>query len=173
MSANTQQHQEGDGFQRVEKRRRGPESDKVFQLQQQINNLQRRYNSARTDLLETEDTFIVRMELPVTSFKWELKDERILLVSQQKMQEEFRGAKGVYRECKYGQSMRRVKLPGQVNPEPVNESYTNGIWVIEFARLLSKPDQVAPEQPQTQQKPEMDFEKLTLGDVSKSWADEL
>lgn len=169
MSANTQQ--EGDGFQRVQRRRRGPESDKVFQLQQQIKNLQRRYNSARTDLLETQDTFIVRMELPVTSFKWELKEEQILLVTQQKFQEEFAGAKEIYRECRYGQNMRRVKLPGKVVHEPISDTYNNGIWVIEFAKkeIDSKP---SPEAPTDQKVDQIDFEKLTLGDVSKSWADE-
>lgn len=168
MSSNTQQQQQQqEGFQRVQRRRRGLETDKVLHLQQQIKNLQRRYNSARTDLLETDLTFIVRMELPVTSFRWELKDKQILLVSYQKDQEEFPGAKEVYRECRYGKSMRRVKLPEQVNPEPVNESYTNGIWVIEFARYNN--NQITSEQqPQT---PEIDFEKLTLADVPNSWAD--
>ena len=182
MSSNNVNSEHGaDGFQKVQRRRRGQESDKVFQLQQQIKNLQRRYNSARTDLLETHDTFIVRMELPVTHFDWELKEEQILLVSHQKLQEEFTGAKEVYRECRYGQNMRRVKLPGKVKPKPVSESYTNGIWVIQFARLFSEeaePQQATPEQQSQSQAEqnhvaEIDFEKLTLGDMTTSWADEM
>uniref|UniRef100_A0A6C0H7E9 SHSP domain-containing protein n=1 Tax=viral metagenome TaxID=1070528 RepID=A0A6C0H7E9_9ZZZZ len=176
MSSNNVNTQDnGDGFQKVQRRRRGQESDKVFQLQQQIKNLQRRYNSARTDLLKTDDTFIVRMELPATSFKWELKEDQILLVSQQKVQEEYEGAKEVYRECRYGQNIRRVKLLGKVKPEPISESYNNGVWVIRFARLNNLPENVPVFEQSHHEQPtlEIDFEKLTLGDISKSWADEM
>jgi HSP20 family molecular chaperone IbpA len=150
-------------FQTIQRR-----GGKVAQLQQHIKNLQRRCNSPKTDLLETDDVFIVRMELPVTSYRWELKEEQILLVTYQKEQFEFEGAKEIYRESRHGQSMRRVKLPAKVNARPFSESYTNGIWVVKFAKQSN-----AEHQQSQPTQPLIDFEKLSVADVSGSWADEI
>jgi len=99
---------------------------------QQLKNLQRRVNSPKTDLLETEKQYIVRMELSVKSFSWELREEQFLFVSFDKEQDKFGEVKEIYREAKYGKTMRRVKLPGKVLAPLANESFENGVWIAYF-----------------------------------------
>lgn len=140
---------------------------KVSYLQQQIKNLQRRVNSPKTDLLETDDVYIVRMELPCDCFKWELKDNQILLVSlEKKMEYAEENVKEIYREARYGKLMRRVKLPGLVDNKPVSDDWKNGVWVVHFKKQSTNTSQ-------NQSTPK--FNELLGQDIdnSKSWADEM
>jgi HSP20 family molecular chaperone IbpA len=118
---------------------------------QQLKNLQRRINSPKTDLLETEKQYIVRMELSVKSFSWELREEQFLFVSFDKEQDNFGEVKELYREAKYGKTMRRVKLPGKVLASLASESYENGVWIAYFNKQNSDP--------------------VILPNPSESWAD--
>lgn len=109
---------------------------KVLYLQKQVANMKRRMNSPKTDLMETSDCYIVRMELPVRSgFDWELKDDSILLVSFEKQSDFLADVNVIYSETKYGKAMRRVKLPSKVNPQPVRNDWENGVWIVEFQKL--------------------------------------
>jgi HSP20 family molecular chaperone IbpA len=107
-------------------------------LQKQILNLKRRLHSPKTDLFVNGDNYIVRMELPVRDFSWELKDDQILLVSFDKQRDFLSHVTTLYSETKYGKTMRRVKLPNKVHSNPIRNEWENGILIIEFA---SQPNQ--------------------------------
>ncbi len=113
---------------------------KVFLLEQENRNLQRRIHSPKVDLVERNDHYFVRIEVPGVSqenLKFQLNDDQILLVSGIKksdIQEE--GEKVVYRECKYNEFMRRVKLPGKVKCMNENYTLTNGVLLLEFAKQI-------------------------------------
>jgi HSP20 family molecular chaperone IbpA len=131
---------------------------------QQIKNLQRRINSPKTDLLETETQFIVRMELSVKSYSWELKDEQFLFVSFEKEKENFGEVNEIYRETKYGKTMRRVKLPNKVLTPLASETYENGVWIAHFNK------QVKNEPTVTELLPQLSLNTI-LEEGSKSWAE--
>jgi HSP20 family molecular chaperone IbpA len=107
---------------------------RTVHISQQLKNLQRRINSPKTDLLESSEHYIVRMELPVKSFSWEVREGQLLFVSFEKEQERFGEVKEIYREAKYGRTMRRVKLPGRVLEKLAKESFENGVWIAYFAK---------------------------------------
>lgn len=101
---------------------------------QQLNILKRRINSPKVDLLETENTYVVRLELSYRSFKWNLIDEQILLLSTDKQIEFNDNYKLIYSEAKYGKITRRVKLPSKVNNVPIRDEYNEGILILEFKK---------------------------------------
>jgi HSP20 family molecular chaperone IbpA len=104
-------------------------------LEQQIRSLQRRLNSPKTDLVEVGNTYVVRMELPVRKFEWDVKDEQFLFVTADKDKEIVQeNAKDIYRESRYGRMMRRVKLPSLVKTTPLSEEWENGIFIIKFEK---------------------------------------
>lgn len=106
----------------------------VQHLQKQIANLKKRLHSPKTDLYVNGNVYIVRMELPVRDFSWELKDEQFLLVSFDKQPDLLSDVTTVYSETKYGKSMRRVKLPEKVKSQPHRNEWGNGIWIVEFVK---------------------------------------
>lgn len=119
---------------------------KVFKLEQEIRNLQRRIHSPKVDLIERENSYFVRMEVPGvlrSDLKFQLKEDQILLVSGCKSSEvKEEGQKEVYRECKYNEFMRRVKLPGKVlglDPAPVLE---NGVLSLNFMKNQEELEQM-------------------------------
>lgn len=111
------------------------DNGKVYNLQKQLSNLKKHLHSPKTDLMVKDNMYIIRMELPVRDFSWELKDEQILLVSFDKQQDFLSEVTTIYSETKYGKSMRRVKLPNKVHSKPVRNDWENGIWIVEFAMV--------------------------------------
>lgn len=104
-------------------------------LQYQIKLLEKRLNSPKTDLAQTDTTVIVRMELPVKEFTWNLKDNNILYVIFTKEYEFTDNENIIYTETNYGKTTRRVKLPCNVK-NILSESWENGIWFIVFQKEL-------------------------------------
>lgn len=114
------------------------------ELEFQLSLLQKRMNSPKVDLLEGTSAFTVRMELPgLTSdtIKVDLKDSHILLVSGFKREVSYEG-KFKYKECKYGNFMRRVKLPGQVE---LNTAFTyeNGVFTLHLTKKTTEVQEAA------------------------------
>lgn len=106
-------------------------------LQQQIKTLQRRLASPKTDLLENDECYIVRMEVMSKSFVWEIIDGNILLVTIDKELDTYgQDVKEIYRETKYGKLKRRVKLPGKVSNEVHSENWENGVWTVYFKKNI-------------------------------------
>lgn len=110
--------------------------DQVNILQEQLKNIKRRINSPKTDLLETEKTFIVRLELAYRDIKWNLQDNQFLFVKTDKQIDfKIENIKVVYNEAKYGIQSRRVKLPSKVLPDPIRNEYSDGILILEFVKI--------------------------------------
>lgn len=99
--------------------------------------LEKRLNSPKTDLVETDNTVIVRMELPVSTFEWSVKDGTILYVILHKDYTYSDEERIIYTETNYGKTTRRVKLPCKIT-ECISESWENGIWYIVFEKEKSK-----------------------------------
>jgi HSP20 family molecular chaperone IbpA len=131
--------------------------DKIASLQKQITSLKRRLHSPKTDLLANGNLYIVRMELPVRDFTWELKDDQFLLVTFDKQQDFLSNVTTLYNEAKYGKTTRRVKLPNKVHPQPIRNNWENGIWIVEFANTASS-------QP-------IDIPQTKLETIHECWAD--
>lgn len=110
--------------------------DKVVFLEEQIKTLKRRLNSPKVDLLETENTVIVRCELAYRFFKWELKDNHVLFVSTDKKTDFNGDLKVIYTETKYGPLSRRIKLSSKVINEPIRTEYNDGILILEFNKMI-------------------------------------
>ena len=95
----------------------------------QFNNLQKRIDSPKVDLVENGDHYVVKMEVPglkLEDLTIKLKDSQFLIVSGDKTEEhteETQNSNGhtiVYKESRYGSITRRVKLPTTIK-------YKNGI----------------------------------------------
>lgn len=100
-------------------------------LQQKIRTLQKRVVSPKTDLLENDTHYIVRMETLVKTFRWKILEDNVLLVTITKEMDTYDSdTKEIYRETKYGEVKRRVKLPGNVNKSAYTEKWIDGVWTI-------------------------------------------
>jgi HSP20 family molecular chaperone IbpA len=107
------------------------------QLLNQLKTLERRMHSPKTDLVETQTSYIIRMELAVKDFEWNIKDQQYLFVSYVRDQDyghEDDSIKVIYSETKYGKNIRRVKLPSKISGEVLRETWDYGVWIIEFAK---------------------------------------
>jgi HSP20 family molecular chaperone IbpA len=107
------------------------------ELKYQLDLLQRRVHSPKVDLIDINSLFIVKMEIAGLNIKdigIEVRDSQILLVSGKKYEDEIIAGRSIYKECKYGNFMRRVKLPSQVNNFNFNRDvlYKNGVLTITF-----------------------------------------
>jgi HSP20 family molecular chaperone IbpA len=110
---------------------------------QELKNLERRIHNPKVDLVEQNSNYLVRIELPgVTpeSIKIQIKDHQIVLVSGSKLQEPINETdRVIYRECKYNNFIRRIKLPEPIKFFNINEKLhlTNGVLYLTFERELS------------------------------------
>lgn len=109
----------------------------------QLKNLERRINSPKVDLIERNQYYLVRIELPgVTSesIKIQIKEHQIVFVSGFKLQEPIsENDRVIYRECKYNNFVRRIKLPGPIKFFNINEklNFSNGVLHLTFEKVSS------------------------------------
>lgn len=106
----------------------------------QFNNLQKRVDSPKVDLVENGDHYIVKMEVPglkIDDLMVKLKDSQFLLVSGNKNEEHTKETQDsnshviVYKESKYGSFTRRVKLPTLIKyKNGISTSIEDGVLVI-------------------------------------------
>ena len=105
----------------------------------ELNNLRKRENTPKVDLLDLGDKFSVTMELPGVlsdDIKIELLDDQFILVSGSKKQlNEFKNDQIIYTECKYGNFTRRVKLKTLVKLDTIQVTFDNGILQIILDKL--------------------------------------
>lgn len=107
----------------------------MSQVLNQLKTLERRMHSPKTDLVETSTSYIIRMELAVRDFEWNIKDQQYLFVTYTKDPDygiENDTVKIIYSETKYGKNIRRVKLPTKISGEVLSETWDYGVWVIHF-----------------------------------------
>jgi HSP20 family molecular chaperone IbpA len=109
------------------------------ELQIELKNLKKRNHSPKVDLVEDNNFYIITMELPGISENniiIELLESQIILVKAFKYQEPFpENYNIIYNECKYGESIRRVKVKNIVNKESIAATTFNGILRIVLEKL--------------------------------------
>ena len=105
-------------------------------LELTIKNLQKKVNSPKVDLIQNDYFYKVRIELSGVkqeTVKIEIKEEQIVLISGIRSTEFDKEDKVVYSETRYGNFMRRVKLPDLVN-ESFTHFYTDGVLYLTFKK---------------------------------------
>ncbi|NDC95650.1 Hsp20/alpha crystallin family protein [bacterium] len=102
--------------------------------------LQKRINSPKVDLLDNNTQYTIRMEVPGTmpeDISIELNDNQIVLIHLKKPAPELSEV-AIYRECRYGNITRRVKLPNKVHPLNINNgtfTVDNGMLNVSFVKM--------------------------------------
>ena len=113
-------------------------------LENDVKNLQRKIYSPKVDLISCSDLFKVRIEIPgvpIDTIKVELKEQQIVLISGIRtslvsLHEET--DKAIYSETKYGNFIRRVKLPELVESFYFNKNkcdLVDGVLYLQFQKL--------------------------------------
>lgn len=96
--------------------------------------LQKRINSPKVDLYENDSQVLVKIELPgmdKQTIRVNLKESQILLVGGVKFEEDYSNFTNKYKECRYNNIMRRIKLPSHVYYNK-NFTYVDGVFTITF-----------------------------------------
>lgn len=116
----------------------------VSRLEQSLKNLQKKIHSPKVDLVERDNFYLVRIELPgVTrdSINIEVKESQIVLISCTKtVNNLYETDRVVYKESKYDKFMRRVKLPGKIKSVDFNKDdldFVNGVLNLTFEKDLN------------------------------------
>lgn len=104
--------------------------------EQDIRNLQRRIHSPKVDLIERDNCYLVRIELPGVdkeTIKVNIKDNQIVFISGSKYNSNILETdKVIYRESKFNEFTRRVKLPSKVLRFNNRLDFNNGILNLSF-----------------------------------------
>jgi len=113
-------------------------------LEQTLKNLQKKIHSPKVDLIERDNFYLVRIELPgikLDSLNIEIKESQFVLISGNKSTNNiYETDRVVYKESKYDKFMRRVKLPGKVKPLDFNTNnldFVNGVLNLTFEKDLT------------------------------------
>lgn len=142
-------------------------NSKVFKLEQEIKNLKKRIHSPKVDLIERDNLYLIKIELPGVikeSIKIQIKEHQIVLISGKKNQDNIIESDNViYRESKYEDFMRRIKLPSTIkyiSLKQNNLNFENGVLYLNFEKSKQEesPDKESPEEESPQEE-------------SKNWAD--
>lgn len=152
---------------------------KNSKLEQEIQILQKRIYSPKVDLIDTGNSYLIRIELPginKNSIKIQIKENQIVLISGKKESYELSENENIiYKESKYDTFMRRVKLPSSIKYKEFNNlNFQNGILLVSFDKKIDTPSYVHGELEGTGQGSNgYNYEKTTLFnfDTTKNWAD--
>lgn len=113
----------------------------VSRLEQSLKNLQKKIHSPKVDLVERDNFYLVRIELPgikLDTINIEVKESQIVLISGSKyVNDIYETDRIVYKESKYDKFMRRVKLPGKVkvtNFDKDKFDFVNGVLNLSFEK---------------------------------------
>jgi HSP20 family protein len=122
-------------------------NSKVFKLEQEIKNLKKRIHSPKVDLIERDNLYLIKIELPGVikeSIKIQIKEHQIVLISGKKNQDNIIESDNViYRESKYEDFMRRIKLPSTIKYTSLNQgnlNFDNGVLHLTFQKTINHPD---------------------------------
>jgi|LakMenE18May11ns_1017448.scaffolds.fasta_scaffold9876727_2 HSP20 family molecular chaperone IbpA len=113
-------------------------------LENDVKILQRQIYSPKVDLISSDDSFKVRIELPGVqkdTIKVQLKEQQIILISGVRnsllMSDLSETDKIIYSETKYGNFIRRVKLPEIVEQfyfNINNSELVDGVLYLQFKK---------------------------------------
>lgn len=136
----------------------------ISRLEQSLKNLQKKIHSPKVDLVERDNFYLVRIELPgikLDTINIEIKESQILLISGSKyVNDIYETDRIVYKESKYDKFMRRVKLPGKVKVISFDKDkldLVNGVLNLSFEKDLDNSDN------------KLSFENYQ---INGNWADE-
>jgi HSP20 family protein len=115
----------------------------VKNVKKMENNIQRKIYSPKVDLISTEKFFNVRVELPgveKSTIKIQVKEQQIVLISGIRSSEfnDTNNSKVIYSETRYGNFIRRVKLPELIKHYFNDYKLINGVLYIEFEKQSEK-----------------------------------
>jgi len=123
-----------ESFTRVQHKKKTVSSNSKYD--QDIRNLQRRIHSPKVDLIEREYYYLVRIELPGVdkkTIKINIKDSQIIFISGTKtISDIIETDKIIYKESKFDDFTRRVKLPGQILRFNNVLDFSNGVLNLTF-----------------------------------------
>jgi HSP20 family molecular chaperone IbpA len=129
--------------------------------EEEFKNLQKRLHSPKVDLFERDSSYFVTIELPgvdSNSLKITFKDDQILFVSGSKLKDYILNTdKIIYRETKYNDFNRRIKLPGLVEKENYTLDLNQGVLILNIKKKLTEYSDI------------MHFNEIDI--KGKSWAD--
>jgi HSP20 family protein len=120
--------------------------NKKINYEEDFKNLQKRLHSPKVDLFERDSSYFVKIELPGldrNSLKITFKDDQILFVSGSKSQEPkliLDTDKIIYRETKYNDFNRRIKLPGLVEKENYTLDLNQGVLILDIQKRVTVND---------------------------------
>lgn len=136
----------------------------ISRLEQSLKNLQKKIHSPKVDLVERDNFYLVRIELPgikLDTINIEIKESQIVLISGSKhVNDIYETDRVVYKESKYDKFMRRIKLPGKVKVTDFNKDcldLVNGVLNLSFEKDLNNSDK------------NLSFENF---EIKGNWADE-
>jgi HSP20 family protein len=118
--------------------------NKKNNYEEEFRNLQKRLHSPKVDLFERDSSYFVKIELPgvdSNSLKITFKDDQILFVSGSKLKEHnliLDTDKIIYRETKYNDFNRRIKLPGLVEKENYIQDLNQGVLILNIQKKVTK-----------------------------------
>lgn len=102
--------------------------------------------SPRSNVVETEGTFEVTVELPGMTrddFSVEIKDSSLIVTGEKKEEKEEKGKTFHKLERHYGKFQRVLPLPVPVKEEEISAEYENGVLHVVLPKTeLSKPRQI-------------------------------
>jgi HSP20 family protein len=159
------------GFTKVQYKKKTVNSNSRYE--QDIRNLQRRIYSPKVDLIERLDCYLVRIELPgvdKNTIKINIKDNQIIFISGSKTTSKILETdKIIYKESKFDEFTRRVKLPGLVLRFNNVLDFSNGVLNLTFDKKESDVQQIQDDVQQLSNNIEnFNFENI---DKNANWAD--
>jgi HSP20 family protein len=116
-------------------------TSKTSKLEQEIKNLKKRIYSPKVNLIERDNSYLIKIELPgiiKESIDIKIKENQIIIISGNKIKDELYDTdRIIYRESKYDDFSRRIKLPSAVKPENFktdNLNFQNGVLYLSFQK---------------------------------------
>jgi HSP20 family molecular chaperone IbpA len=146
--------EEHGGFKKVAYKNKKNNDNNLQNRDIELKNLQRRIHSPKVDLVERDQLYLVRIELPgVTpeSTKLQIKDQQIIFISgSKKLEDSYETDRVIYRESKYNDFVRRIKLPGPIKYFNLNQKldFSNGVLYLKFEKAKSSDLEKSNEIPQ-------------------------
>jgi HSP20 family molecular chaperone IbpA len=145
--------------------------------EKEISILQRRIYSPKVDLIEKDKYYLVRIELPgvdKNTIRIKLNDNQIVFISGSKTPDDVSvDDKIIYKESKFDNFTRRVKLPKKVFSNFEKKlDFSNGVLKLNFYKIETEKTETekteTEDQTTTLEKNVFDFKNM---DHNFSWAD--
>lgn len=113
----------------------------TFKLEQEIKNLKKKIYSPKVNLIERNNSYLIKIELPgiiKESINIQIQENQIIFISGNKIKEELYDTdRIIYRESKYNDFTRRIKLPSKIKYTKLNIdnlNLENGVLYLSFEK---------------------------------------